>query len=913
MNYRLLVNGQQRTVDAAPTARLSDVLREELGLTGTKIGCNAGDCGACTILINGDVACGCLTPLAQVDGAKIETIEGLSTNGTMSPLQQSFLHYGAAQCGICTPGMLTAAKALLDKNPRPDHAAVENALAGVLCRCTGYRKILDAVINAHGFNKTGEKPDAGKSIGSPIRHLDGDAKVTGTLAYGADAIPENAVAVRIIRSPYHKAKFEFGDFPEFLRNNVGVELVLTARDVPGKNCFGVIPQAADQPVFAVEIARYRGEAVAAIVGQPDVVTSFEEKDFPITWSELDHVLDPNDALKTAQDPIHQGRDSNVLIKGFVERGDATAALKNAAHKVTVTTTTPFIEHAYIEPEAGYCKLVAGRLEVFGSTQAAQMDRDSLAEIMAMNVNQIRIRPSACGGGFGSKLDISYQPYIAMAAHKLGKPAYVCYSRGDSMRSTTKRHPSEITLRVGCTADGLISGFDFDGIFNTGAYASWGPTVANRVPVHASGPYFTPDFRCESVAVHTNTPPSGAFRGFGVPQSAIAQETAYDELATLAGIDRLEFRLKNALRNNQPTATGQVFGSGVGIVECFKALKPAWQEATRSVLEFNSAHSTSGLRKGVGIAGCWYGCGNTSLPNPSTVRMGISPDGQVVLHQGAMDIGQGANTVISQIAADAFGCRVHAIAYIDGDTDLTPDCGKTSASRQTYVTGSAAKLAGEALRKEVLRVGNVGDSARIELEDGVLRLHGSSDTISIQLSSFDVNEFGYVFMAQETYDPPTTKLDEKGQGVPYAVYGYGAQIAELTVDTAFGTVKLDQITAAHDVGRAINPLLVEGQIEGGIAQGIGMALMEEYIPGRTENLHDYLIPTIGDVPPVKSIIVEVPDPEGPYGAKGLGEHVLIPTAPAILNAIRDATGATVRNLPATPDKVLAATKEANCND
>jgi len=456
-----------------------------------------------------------------------------------------------------------------------------------------------------------------------------------------------------------------------------------------------------------------------------------------------------------------------------------------------------------------------------------------------------------------------------------------------MQSTTKRHPSEITLKLGCDKYGKITGFDFEGTFNTGAYASWGPTVANRVPVHASGPYFVENYRAKSYAIHTNTPPSGAFRGFGVP--------------------RLDFRIKNALQNGMPTATGQVFDKGVGIKECLEALKPQWDEANKVAQEFNTKANGSGLRKGVGLGSCWYGCGNTSLPNPSTIRMGIKVDGSVVLHQGAMDIGQGANTVITQIASDALGVPVHSITILDGDTDITPDCGKTSASRQTYVTGSAAKLAGDSLRKAVLRKANVSETAELVIHSGKIIATEGETVATIDLKEMPENEFGYVLMAEETYDPPTKPLDEKGQGIPYAVYGYGAQMMELTVDTKLGTVKLDRIVTAHDVGKAINPLLVEGQIEGGVAQGIGLALMEDYLPGRTENLHDYLIPTFGDMPEFENLIIEVEDAEGPYGAKGLGEHVLIPTAPAILNAIRDATGAVVSDLPATPDKVMTALK------
>ena len=904
-----LLNGKPVTSTARPTTRMSDVLRGDFGLTGTKVGCNAGDCGACTILLDDEPVCSCLVALGQVDGQSVTSVEGLHESAVIEKLQQSFLAHGAAQCGICTPGMLVSAAHLLKINPQPNRTEVEDALGGVLCRCTGYSKIIDAVMQAHAHQPPSIKPDAGHNVGSSIQHLDGAAKVQAGLNYGADSVPADALSLRVIRSPHHYADFEIGDKSAFLADHPGIVAVFDATDVPGRNCFGVIPPFADQPVFAERTALYRGEAVAAIVGEPAVIEGFAEAEFPISWQPHETMLTPQDARKPEARQLHAGRDGNILVKGYVASGDADAALARAAHRVSVHSSTPFIEHAYIEPEAGYAVREGNRLVIYGCTQAAQMDRDSLAEIMALEVDAIRVMPSACGGGFGSKLDISFQPFVALAAWVLHRPVAICYTRGESMRSSTKRHPSDIRLEVGCDAEGRISGFVFDGVFNTGAYASWGPTVANRVPVHASGPYVTPDYRASSVAVHTNAPPAGAFRGFGVPQSAVAQECAYDLLAEKLDMDRLAFRRMNALQNNMPTVTGQCFSTGVGIADCLAALQPEWDAALARADRFNkdAAKTGSMLRKGIGVASCWYGCGNTSLPNPSTMRIGVTADGACVLHQGAMDIGQGANTVISQIAADALGVPVHSLSLIDGDTDRTPDCGKTSASRQTFVSGKAALLAGRALREVILRHGNVSDDASIVIDGAEVRLvdNAAGGTASIDLSSLPVNADGYVFMAEETYDPPTTPLDENGQGAPYAVYGYGAQMIELVVDIGLGQVRLEKMTTAHDVGRAINPMLVEGQIEGGAAQGIGLALMEDYLPGRTENLHDYLIPTIGDVPLFEHVIVEVADAEGPYGAKGLGEHVLIPTAPAIVNAIRQATGVLITHLPATADKIRAA--------
>lgn len=907
---RFELNGTSVAADAAPIERLSSVLRDRLGHTATKVGCDAGDCGACTVLIDGEASCSCLVSVAQVEGASVTTLEGLSSgNGTLSRLQASFLHFGAAQCGICTPGMLVSATALLNSNPHPSESEVEDALGGVLCRCTGYRKIIEAVVHATNFDAVESKPDARNNVGAPIRRVDGTDKVLGLDAFGADAVPDDALLVRVLRSPYHHAGFTFGDLAGFIEQNTEIHAVFTAADIPGRNCFGVIPPFADQPVFAEDVARFRGEAIAAVAGEPDAIRALDLNMIPVIWEPLPDVLKTGDALAGDAPQLHDLRDGNVLVRGLVRRGDLDAGFTDADQIVEAAYSTPFIEHAYIEPEAGFARRVGDRLEVHSSTQAPHMDREAVSEIMGLDETAVRIVPTACGGGFGSKLDISMQPFVALATWQLNRPAAIVYTRSESMQSTTKRHPSEIAVRIGCSADGHVTAMEFNGTFNTGAYASWGPTVANRVPVHASGPYYTPNYAANSLAVLTNCPPSGAFRGFGVPQSAIAQECAYDELADACGIDRLQFRRINALQNGQSTVTGQTFETGVGIVDCLEALKPAWDRACEDAEQHNLTANGSGTRRGIGIASCWYGCGNTSLPNPSTIRLGITPDGRVVLHQGATDIGQGANTVIAQITADALGVPVHSIDLVGGDTDLTPDCGKTSASRQTYVTGSAAKLAGEALRAAIVRHVNVGLDAEIKVEGGQINLSDKGYETAIEPAALSVNEYGYVFMAEETYDPPTAPLDADGQGIPYAVFGYGAQLVELTVDIALGTVKLDRITAAHDVGRAINPVLIEGQIEGGIAQGIGLALMEDYIPGRTENLHDYLIPTFGDVPPIDSIIVEVTDAEGPYGAKGLGEHVLIPTAPAILNAIRHATGARVRHLPATPDRVRAAILEA----
>nr|MBP6737784.1 molybdopterin-dependent oxidoreductase [Paracoccaceae bacterium] len=656
------LNGQPVTCDAPPGERLSETLRERLGARGTKVGCDAGDCGACTVLVNDRAVCACLLPAARAEGARVETVEG--TGEPLTRLRAAFLRHGAAQCGICTPGMLMAALDLLQAVPRPTPEQAKQALGGVLCRCTGYAKIIAAVCDAWRSDDLPHLPSH-DPVGVPVARLDGAAKVAGDV-FGADWAPEGALTVKAIRAPHPHASFAFGDLRGWAARP-GVAGVYTAADIPGRNAFSVIPAFADQPAIAASPARFRGECVALVAFEPGALPDLA--DFPIIWTPLPALLSPAAAEAPDAALLHADRPANRLIEGVVRRGDAAAALAASAHVVQGSFTTAHVEHAYIEPEAGVAWIDGDTLTIRACTQAPYMDRDDTAAILGLPAERVRIVPSAVGGGFGSKLDVSLQPLIGLVALKTGRPARMIYSRAESMASTTKRHPAEMQGRIGCDAEGHITAMEFEGRFDTGAYSSWGPTVANRVPVHASGPYFTPAITARARAVHTNGPVSGAFRGFGVPQAALWQETLYDRLADKADIDRLEFRLRNALRDGQLSATGQAM-EAVGIADCLMALRPHW---TRALAE---ATPQGHLLRGVGIASCWYGCGNTGLPNPSTMRLGLTAAGRLVLHQGATDIGQGSNTVIPQIAAQALGLPLADFSFIGPDTASSPDAGKT---------------------------------------------------------------------------------------------------------------------------------------------------------------------------------------------------------------------------------------------
>ncbi len=888
------VNGTACVVE--PSARrLTDYLRDELGLRGTRQGCGEGDCGACTVLVDGAPLCACLLPVGRLDGCEIRTVESLADGAALSPLQQAFRRHDAAQCGFCTAGMLLTATALLETNPHPSVDEAREALSGVLCRCTGYQAIIDAILDV------GAAPAAvADGFGTRAPRLDSQRKVSGQESYGADGVPSDALWVRLIRSPHHRAAFSIGDLAPVLAANPGLVAIYTGHDFP-HNSHGYTPSSYDQPALATGHVRHFGEPVLALVGPRHVIDRIPEAALPISYTPEAPIFGVQAAM-AGDRLVQQHRADNLLIRSAVRSGDAPAAFGECHAIAGGSFDTPFVEHAYMEPEAGWAERVGDRLEVHVSTQGPYHVQRLVAHMLDLPAESVRVLPTAVGGGFGGKFDMSVHPVIALAAWQLGRPVACVFGREESMAASTKRHPASVTARLGADAEGRLLAAEVSTELDTGAYTSAGPTVAIRIPIHAAGPYRVPHQSNTARAWFTNVTPAGGFRGFGIPQVAFAHETLMDDLAGQLGLDRWAIRRRNALAAGDTTCTGQLLEHSAGLGACLDALHPRWQDWQAACAAHNA--TPGALRRGVGIGCMWYGIGATSQANPSSIRLGLAADGSLTLYSGVVEIGQGGSTAMAQIAAEALGVPLGALTVVMGDTDRTLDAGKTSASRQTFISGRATLEAAQELRRQLCRLANTGPDAAVHFEGTQVRLTEAGQERLVSLATLPPLPNGDVLLATGSFDPPAGKLDAQGQGSPYATYAFGAQIALVEVDTELGMARVLNMVAAHDVGRAVNPAMVEGQIRGGIAQGLGFALTEEYLPGITDNLHDYLVPTTLDVPPIECILVEDPEPLGPYGAQGVGEPALVPTAAAIVGAVRHATGLRAVRLPLLPHRLKA---------
>lgn len=707
-------------------------------------------------------------------------------------------------------------------------------------------------------------------IGQDITRVDALDKVLGTAAFAHDLKKNTMLFACVVRSSRPHAMIRKIDISAALALD-GVVKVLSHKDIPGENLFGAIKK--DQPFLAEGRVRYKGEAILVVVGVTEEIARKASGLVEIEYEDLEYISDPFLSMRSPI-LIHDG--GNLLSHRKVIKGDAGKGFESSDVIVENTYSTTWIDHAYMETEAGIGYTdERGHIVVASSTQNIHYKMKEIARLLAIPPEQVRVVQATTGGGFGGKLDVTVEGYIALAVYHTKRPVVMRYTREESFLGQTKRHPLYIEYKTGARKDGSLTAVEVNIIGDTGPYISYGETVCLRAAVHATGPYEVPNVLVNSRMFYTNNPVSGAMRGFGVPQLALAHESQLDEIAQRIGMDPLDIRMKNALKRGSLTATSQVLNHSAGLLETLKSIEPFWR-----------ARHKQGTGSGFGLGCMYYGIGNTGISNPSSCYLTFTPEGRVEMHSGVCDIGQGSDTVLLQILCDALGMEEMGIDLVRGDTDTSLDAGSTSASRQTYISGMAVCDAAQKMREYLEGQGYYSgkplkDICREAAEKGLPVFNGH-------------------------FDPPTTAPDpETSQGAPYATYAFATHMTEVHVDEVTGVCKAVKVHAAHDVGRAINVSNVKGQIYGGVAMGVGLALMEEFIPGKTESFDNYYLPTSMDMPEVEAIVVEDREPTGPFGAKGVGEPALIPQAAAIVNAIKDATGVRMRQLPCDIERLKLA--------
>ncbi len=940
----MYINGSPHRIEIGSKTTLLEVLRDELHLTGTKNGCGQGHCGSCTVIVDGKAVRSCIFKASRADGARVETIEGLApstrlrraqssrsgqaASGELHPLQKAFIEHGAVQCGFCTPGMIMAAKALLDANPHPSDEEIKDALKRNLCRCTGYTRIIQAVQGA-AEGRPPQLPTAGTplaAVGRPVPRPDARVKVTGQATYAADLYFEGMLHARVLRSRYPHARILRVDTSR-AETLPGVVAVLTADDVPGAKNHGLVRP--DWPVLAYDKVRYVGDAIALVAAETEEIAEEALGLIEVEYEPLPVVTSPQQALAAGAPLVH---DSGNLLKHIqVRRGDVEQGFAEADVVVEREYRTPRQEHAFMEPEAGVATIDREGHVLSGSTELAEVlskgkitvhvgsqipfdDRRQIAASLAIPEQKVRVKATQVGGAFGGKEDISVQIHVALLAQATGRPVKLVFTREESLIVHPKRHATTIRLKTGATRDGQLTAVQAEIYGDAGAYASLSEHVMTRTATHATGPYDVPNVEIDCYAAYTNNVPAGAFRGFGVPQSAFAVESQMDILAEQLSLSPFEIRRKNALRVGSVTATGQVLRESVGLLETINRVEKELEKRETSNVKRQAVNSkletpNSKLRRGWGIACAYKNVGlGGGAADCAGAEVELTDGGRAIVRAGAAEVGQGLVGVLALVAAEELGLSHDSVEVIVADTDQTLDGGPTTASRQSFITGNAARLAAERVREAVAQVASeelYAPPDSLVFKDG--RIHAGEKSISLAEAVALAKGEGREVRASVVYEAPeTAPLGEVGD--MHFAFGYATQAALVEVDTNTGQVKVLKVIAANDVGRALNPLAVAGQIEGGVVMGLGFALQEEFVMEegvpRSTSLARCKIPSIERMPEIVPIIVEDEASAGPYGAKGIGEISLIPTAPAIVNAIYNATGVRIYSLPATPKKILA---------
>ena len=924
MKLDFVLNGESITVDVDPARPLLDVLRQDLELTGTKQGCDhEGECGACTVLLDGSPVRSCLTPMGKVAGRRVVTVEGLAKDGELHPLQAAFIEVGAVQCGYCTPGMLMTAKALIDRDPNPSREAIIETLAGNLCRCTGYKRIVQAVQMAAARMRGGEErpPRSGKTsevserpvIGGDALRTDSVAKVTGEAAYAEDITMPGMLYGHVLRSPHHHARLT-GLEPARAETLDGVVAVITAADLPGENGLGDYSR--DEPILTPvgDRVKMKGAPVAFVVGTTPEQARVGAEAVRVTYEPLPHTFQAEGALAEDALPIHEG--GNVLTSNAEVHGDLEAAFAESDVVLETTYRTAWQEHAALEREAllGYLD-EEGRITVVGGTHEPHWQQGYIAAALDLDRDEVRVIMPPTGGSFGGKQDP--WPFVATAlmVYYTRRPVRLAYTRAESFDASPKRHPYRVHHRIGATDEGRLTGIHVRVDANTGGYDGHGQYIPNYAMTASGGPYRYSAVDAYAQSVYTNGPKAGQFRGFGSPQSMFALECALDEMAQRLGEDPLAFRLKNSIEQSSISFLGYPVAESLGYEEVLEAIRPRYRALQEDAAAFNARQEAGGgasVRKAVGFSGMWYRFGKSgSLRIEAHAE--LAGDGQIVVYCSAPDYGQGTNTAMAQMAAEAMGVPRSQVEVVNADTARTPDSGIQGASRATYFVGGAVFRAVRGLKREMLGMAAEMLDCRpshLSLEEDRLVCPDGADgagagrSVTLEAVAEEFDRIGKLRKVPGIFDlSPLFPEETKPEYVPLFVTG--AHAAEVLVDLRTGEVRVERVVAAHDVGRAINPIDAQGQIEGAVLMGLGTALMEEFIPGESEGFGDYYVPTTMSMPEIEVILVEVPSFEGPFGAKGLGEAAIMPSAPSIINGISRAIGARVRELPATPERVRRA--------
>ncbi len=920
------VNGNSVALEAQPGEMLADLLRLRLGLTGTKIACQENECGACTVLLDGAPVLSCSFPAVKAHGRQVITIEGLAeyyraqqaaaAGVSLHPLQDAFIQYGAVQCGFCIPGQIMTSAALLENNPAPSEAEIKYALKDTLCRCAGYPSILGAIQAAAKAMRSQSPveppviPEAsapGKAVGRVHPRADAVQKVTGKAVYTDDIQFEGMLHARVKRAMVPAAVLRRLDVSK-ARALPGVVAVLTAADVPGENISGLV--ILDWPVLVGvgQDVRTVGDAVAIVAAETRQIAT---QALDLIEAEYEPLPVVSSAVQARQPETRSVHPNGNLLKHIkVRKGDMEQGFAAAEVVLEHTFNTPIHDHAFMEPECSIARITpAGRIEIYVGSQIPYQDREQVARAMGVPHEQVHIIGQLIGGGFGGKEDIMGQIHSAMLARVTGRPVKLLFDRHESLLVHPKRHATQIRVKLGALRDGCLTAVETELYGDTGAYASLGEKVMTRATTHSSGPYEVPHVRADCYAMYTNNPPAGAFRGFGVFQSAFAVESMLDMLAKELKLDPVELRRKNALRVGSITNTGQVLHDSVGLVECIDRVEQEMKRLGGS--EPFMAHTVPGaehLRRAWGFAVAYKNTGlGGGAPDKAGADAELFRDGTFQVRTSSAELGQGLPTVLRLIAAEVLEQDPEKVAVLLSDTDLTPDGGPTTASRQTYVSGNAVRQAAQALRQlitsELAEIFDV-PPAEVHYVEGLAQVGGQ------RLSMAEVAEkmmaVGRTPCASVTYWAPVTTPLGKGGDMHFA-YSFAAQAAEVEVNTHTGEVTVLRVLSANDVGYAINPLGLRGQIEGGVMMGLGHTLTENFQveEGRviTDRLARYRMPSIALTPEIIPMVVEHNVSTGPFGAKGVGEIVIIPTAPAITNAIHNAVGVRIDRLPVDQEKVL----------